>query len=288
MAAGGPDAVTPDLIRNLNVYSGARGIYTDAETTAGLAQTGGAVTVSLLHTGKIYPDELSADGVVYHYPETLRAGKDAQEVEATKAASRLELPVFVIVPSSNPNLRDVRRGWVTGWNDASHEFYVAFAAERPSSVPSVDVVDETPFHLTGQGSTVSAVIRARPGQARFKFEVFGRYGPSCAVCGLDIEGLLDAAHIRDKRFNGSDDPRNGLVLCALHHRAMDRGLFGIDPADRSIQSLPSGPSLVALGITKIDLTHLPRLPHEKALEWRWRQWRRVAQAEDAHAVEPPV
>jgi putative restriction endonuclease len=129
-AAGGPDAVTPDLIRNLNVYSGARGIYTDAETTAGLAQTGGAVTVSLLHTGKIYPDELSADGVVYHYPETLRPGKDAQETEATKAAFRLELPVFVIVPSSNPNLRDVRLGWVTGWNDSSNEFYVAFADER--------------------------------------------------------------------------------------------------------------------------------------------------------------
>jgi putative restriction endonuclease len=284
-AAGGPDAISPDLIRNLNVYSGARGIYADAETTSGLADAGGAVTVSLLHTGKVYPDELSADGVVYHYPDTLRPGKDAQEIEATKAASRLGLPVFVIVTSSNPSLRDVRLGWVTGWNDSTQEFYVAFADERPSPIPAVDAVDETPFRLTALAPGASAVVQTRPGQARFKFEVFGRYGASCAVCDLAIEGLLDAAHIRDKRFSGSDDARNGLVLCALHHRAMDRGLFGIDPVDKSLHALATGPTLAELGITRIDLSHLRHPPHETALEWRWRQWRRLAQAEDAHGVE---
>jgi hypothetical protein len=79
-AAGGPEGVPPDLLRNLNVYAGARGIYTDAETSNGLAPSGGAVTVSLLHTGKVYPDDLSADGLVYHYPVTLQVGKDQQEI----------------------------------------------------------------------------------------------------------------------------------------------------------------------------------------------------------------
>jgi hypothetical protein len=161
-AAGGPDAISPDLIRNLNVYSGARGIYADAETTSGLADAGGAVTVSLLHTGKVYPDELSADGVVYHYPDTLRPGKDAQEIEATKAASRLGLPVFVIVTSSNPSLRDVRLGWVTGWNDSTQEFYVAFADERPSPIPAVDAVDETPFRLTAWHPARPRLFRRAP------------------------------------------------------------------------------------------------------------------------------
>jgi predicted restriction endonuclease len=43
-------------------------------------------------------------------------------------------------------------------------------------------------------------------------------------------GLLDAAHVRAYRDKGSDDPRNGLVLCATHHRAFDKKLFAIDPS----------------------------------------------------------
>ena len=42
-------------------------------------------------------------------------------------------------------------------------------------------------------------------------------------------GLLDAAHLRPYADKGSDDPRNGLVLCATHHRAFDKRLFGFIP-----------------------------------------------------------
>jgi putative restriction endonuclease len=279
--------VPTSLLRNLNIYSGARGIYTDADMTAGVAPDGGAVTLSFLHTGKIYADELSADGVVYHYPETGQPGKDRQEIAATKAAAEVFLPIFVITTSQDPTRRDVRRGWVTGWDDSSSVFMVAFADDQPPSVPPVDSVDGSPFRLTGSPPEGTSVVPTRPGQARFKFEVFRRYGAACTVCGLDIDGLLDAAHIRDKRYNGSDDPRNGIVLCALHHRAMDRGLFGIRPNDRSIQALPMGPSLSQLGIKRADLNYLERGPHEKALDWRWKQWLKVAKVEDPHAADAP-
>jgi putative restriction endonuclease len=284
-ASGGPDGLQPSLLRSLNVYAGARGIYTDAETTEGLAPGGGAATVSLLHTGKVYPDELSPDSLVYHYPNTKRPGKDLQEIEATKATGQLGLPVFVITTSTRPSLRDVRRGWVTGWDDAANVFLVIFSDDHVPLRLGREEADDSPFRLTSDTSATTATVIARPGQARFKFDVFRRYGAVCAVCDLTIEGLLDAAHIRDKRFNGSDDPRNGLVLCALHHRALDRGLFGIR-SDLSLHALPQGPALIQLGVTRSDLLHLPRAPHTKALDWRWKQWQRVAQHEDPHAVEP--
>ncbi len=41
------------------------------------------VTVGLLHTGKAYPDDLDATGVLYHYPSTERVGHDAAEISAT-------------------------------------------------------------------------------------------------------------------------------------------------------------------------------------------------------------
>src|SRR5262249_52488857 len=56
---------------------------------------------SILHTGRHYPDDLSDDGVIYHYPTTKRpAGRDAAEVQATKNAAALSLPIFAILPGT--------------------------------------------------------------------------------------------------------------------------------------------------------------------------------------------
>lgn len=283
-ATGGPDGVAPSLLRNLNVYSGGRGVYTDAEVT-GQVSTTGAVTVSLNVTGKVYPDEVSPDGVVYHYPVTKQPGKDAQEVAATKAAATLQLPVFVITTPTDSTLRDVRLGWIVGWDDESKLFMVTLADGPPAGLVPIDAVDESAFRLTSGQSGSHTTVVSRPGQARFKFEVFRRYGAVCAVCDLAIDGLLDAAHIRDKRYRGSDDPRNGLVLCTLHHRAFDRGMFGIQVGDLGLHPLPQGPLLEDLGITRSDITHLQLRPHTKALEWRWAQWTKLAKEEDPNASQ---
>jgi len=54
------------------------------------------------------------------------------------------------------------------------------------------------------------------------------YGYRCAICCLSFPDALDAAHIipwgkatPEQRL----DPRNGLLLCALHHRLFDAGLI---------------------------------------------------------------
>lgn len=62
----------------------------------------------------------------------------------------------------------------------------------------------------------------------FKLRVLTAYANSCAMCGIQLR-LLDAAHIlpaADPR--SSDDTSNGIALCALHHRAFDRGLVTFD------------------------------------------------------------
>lgn len=115
LTAGGPDGLTPRLLREVGVYGGAQGVWVDTDRTRGIDGEGG-VTVGLLHTGRHYPDELSADGVLYHYPRTGRPpGRDRSEVEATKAAGRLRLPVFVVTPAFPASGRNVQKGWVEGW-----------------------------------------------------------------------------------------------------------------------------------------------------------------------------
>lgn len=83
-AQGGPDYVAPELVKQLRLHRGQQGIYRDGDVTTDLAPTG--VTVGVLHTGTTYADDLSEDGVIYHYPATARPGVfDANEIAATKA-----------------------------------------------------------------------------------------------------------------------------------------------------------------------------------------------------------
>ena len=69
---------------------------------------------------------------------------------------------------------------------------------------------------------------------RFRDEVLRNYEYRCAVCGFDIrignELLgLKAAHIKWHAFEGPDTVDNGLALCGLHHKALDKGAWGLEP-----------------------------------------------------------
>ena len=115
----------------------------------------------------------------------------------------------------------------------------------------------------------------RPKQQVFRENVIKRYGAYCAVCGIRVRELLEAAHIIEKKDHGIDDPRNALVLCYLHHRAFDLGLFGIEPDTLQIHYLPKGPKANDLKIRYADIDHLHKRPHPDVLRWRWNVWQKM-------------
>ncbi len=278
LSSGGPDGMLPRDLREFRVYGGAQGIWVDKARTSSLTGSGTGVTVGLLHTGTAYADELSDNDVLYHYPSTNRpTSRDLSEVEATKAAGRLGLPIFVITHSSlSSGKRDVHLGWVEDWDDSSKLFLITFGTVQPAQ-SFIESEKEEPFELAEKGNKTSIKkVQTRPGQQRFKFRVLKRYGPQCAVCNISIPEVLDAAHLRSKKEHGSDDPRNGLVLCAVHHRALDTGLFAIEPSSLRIRGRASGPDLNALRIEYTTLEHLPEKPHSHALEWIWSRWQHNA------------
>jgi hypothetical protein len=124
--AGGPADVAPGVLRDLGLYGGAQGIWTDTKRTGKLSEDGAGVTVGLLHTGRHYADDLGAESILYHYPKTGRRGKDSAEIAATKNAAAMKLPVFVITPGSKSDMRTVIRGDVVGWDDGLEVFRVQF------------------------------------------------------------------------------------------------------------------------------------------------------------------
>jgi putative restriction endonuclease len=269
-AEGGPLGVPPSLLHRLGIYRRARGIWTDTQRTR-LADGASGITVGLLHTGEHHADELSQDGVLYYYPRTLRPGRDRADIAATKAAGRFNLPVFVVTRGTPATTRNVHKGWVEGWDDEAGLFLVTFAEAPPPLLPSED--GDSPFVLEEEVTKSSRSVVRRPNQQRFKFAVLKRYGPACAICDLGVVDLLQAAHLRGKGAGGSDDPRNGLVLCALHHLAFDRGLWAIEPTSLAVKLRPGGPDAKQLRLTRNSLKHLSKPPHKDALLSAWSAWK---------------
>jgi len=70
---------------------------------------------------------------------------------------------------------------------------------------------------------------ARQGQADFRAEVRARFDDTCALCDVSRPGLLQAGHILPWHEFETDrgEIDNGILLCYLHHRAFDLGLFAI-------------------------------------------------------------
>jgi len=67
---------------------------------------------------------------------------------------------------------------------------------------------------------------------QFRADVIRAYEHRCAICGYDIKVgpsdlALEAAHIKWHQSGGPDCIQNGLALCAIHHKALDRGAIGI-------------------------------------------------------------
>ncbi|MDO8291198.1 MAG: HNH endonuclease [Parvibaculum sp.] len=72
--------------------------------------------------------------------------------------------------------------------------------------------------------------RVRLFQATFRENVLRAYENRCAISGLPIKQLLDAAHITpDSEADSTTDVTNGIALSLVHHRAYDSNLIGISP-----------------------------------------------------------
>ena len=76
---------------------------------------------------------------------------------------------------------------------------------------------------------------------------------------------------KQKENSGSDDWRNGIVLCKNHHAAFDNGLFRIEPQSMQVIISPKEKrdDLQLKEMMIISLTG--RYPHQDALNWKWKK-----------------
>ncbi|MBM6607478.1 HNH endonuclease [Enterobacteriaceae bacterium RIT814] len=75
----------------------------------------------------------------------------------------------------------------------------------------------------------------------FRQQVLRAYNYQCAICGFNLRHDnvpvgLEAAHIKWKQHGGPCEIPNGLALCAIHHKAFDKGSIGLDENMRVLVS----------------------------------------------------
>ena len=249
------DDVTPSYIRELGIYKGQTGICRDDM----------GICLSILNTGRHYPDEIADDVILYNYPNTTKRSKtfDINEINSVKECQKMNLPIFVILPGNNSSLRRVKLGWVDGYDDDCEQFLIKFSEEQINTNMKTKESDFIPI-IPRDKKKREMDVRTN-NQAKFRFDSFKRYGSKCAFCEIMDKRLLDAAHIIPVDKNGSDDPRNGIILCKNHHAAFDKELVNIDSETLSIKS-----NISLINITeKFINTKTGELPHQDALKYRF-------------------
>lgn len=266
------DCVVPaDWLRARGLYGGAQGVWVDANRTRSIEGPG--VAVSVLHTGRHYADDLDDQRIVYNYPRTDRAGlRDANEVDSVRNARELHLPLFVVSETAGGSMRLVRLAWVIADDPESRTFLMEFADAEPAQLEEHDPPVDAPFARSAPRARTTLQIARLERDATFKFRLLRRYEGRCAITGVDVDAVLDGAHVIDVRHGGTDDARNGLLLTADLHRAMDAQLWALHPETLRIVTRPQGPSLDDLQVDADRLRPGARPPHPSAVEWRFKRF----------------
>lgn len=129
------------ILEEKKVIAGERGIYRNKEKTKLISQGPDGVTVAIRHTegrykGK-YPDELSDHGLIYRYPETSNLTMDQGEINATKECIELKLPIFIILKGKERSTKEVKLGWVVGFDDQEKHFNINFLKNTSIDLPTI-------------------------------------------------------------------------------------------------------------------------------------------------------
>lgn len=130
----------------------------------------------------------------------------------------------------------------------------------------------------------TAVVKARPGQQRFREEAMRRHRSRCVVTGSSVKEVLDAAHVIPHTGAAEFEvPENSLLLRRDIHALFDACLIAIHPKTGEIVCAPSlaGSSYKSLAGRVVDHKLAP-----KALDYQYQRFRSEIRERDASQVDP--
>jgi len=132
----------------------------------------------------------------------------------------------------------------------------------------VRMVRETQIPASIERKRVSREILERPFQNLFRKNILIAYEQRCLVTGVEIDNVLEAAHIIDVKYNGSDRIENGLCLRSDIHQLFDSGNLKIKPnGDIALSPIAANRNNYGGLPRKIQI---PDFVSKDNLEWRFK------------------
>lgn len=266
-----------EFVRDIKkIHRGERGIYRDLSKTRKLSFEDG-ICQSILDTGRKYDDILTDSYLTYYYPDTIHKSRDVGEINSLKISQKYNIPIFVVLGSDeDTKTKEIRLGYVQSFNDAQKSFLISFIEDNKKIInPIENIIEEQKeetdvlFDDTRQRKKALSSNRNN-NQPKFNFDVFKYYQNQCAVC--DINYFLEAAHIIPVKNRGTDNKKNGIILCKNHHKAFDDIFFKINYHNYNIEILKENKD--SLKILRDNINHLTKKPGSIFLEWRYKNYKK--------------
>ena len=176
----------------------------------------------------------------------------------------------------------VKHGVKGGFSNEAYQLLkknTQLAIELLYTILSENFPDSIVPEITAQLGLEFTFKQVQKRDPNFRREVLNAYNGKCAICGFDARlnddlFALEAAHIKWKQFNGPCTVNNGLALCSIHHKALDKGAITITPDMQvKVSQALNGGGIVEQLIWNFDCTKLilPRqsdqLPLESYFQW---------------------
>lgn len=235
-------AVPASELRRFRIHlKGQTGIFKPAELSE-------ALSITTTIDSERAQDTIEGSRVLYDY-----VSRDFDN-DALKRCAEDELPlIYFLQVKKRPATEYLIFApvYVIGWDDDARCFLVDLSELKPGEVASptpvrrqlqLPVLRSELRELTR--SFAITTVQRRLYEARFRNAVLDAYRERCAVCGLHVRALLDAAHVDgDRDPKPSVDVREGIALCATHHRAFDASLLRYDD-DYTIRVASADPMLL--------------------------------------------
>ncbi|MBR4737715.1 MAG: HNH endonuclease [Rhodocyclaceae bacterium] len=132
---------------------------------------------------------------------------------------------FIAGDANNPQT-SIENVWNHDWGSIENPFEYA-----SDGVTTIDTIATSIAATPDSADEAFAKVKVRgTAQLVFRQALLKTYGGQCAFCGLKIEEALEAAHIipwAEASPRQRLDPRNGVLLCATHHKLFDKGYMSI-------------------------------------------------------------
>lgn len=163
--------------------------------------------------------------------------------------------------------------------DFKDKIYSLISEEKEIGEYSQKILQQVDRAFTTDKSFMPFSPKKRTRKAAFRRSIMRIYTYTCIVCKLQIltldgESVTEAAHIIPVNKSGSDDVRNGVSLCQLHHWGFDKGLLSVSDtyevliSDLMVEKGPLAWKFTTLSDKKILLPeNEAHYPAQEALAW---------------------